>query len=57
MGGTTEKAEAKLRGLVPDEIEYARLVEELHRKRPEGKPPRDHKAKAIKELERLKKQV
>ncbi|MGI9862881.1 hypothetical protein SDD30_15995 [Moorella naiadis] len=54
LGSTPEKAAAKLRRLVPDEAEYSRLVAELYRKRPAGKPPQDEVGKAARELARLK---
>lgn len=54
LGSSLEKAEAKLRAMVNDDAEYAKLVEELHRKRPEGKPPnKDIRKKAVKALEKF----
>ncbi|HHW42536.1 MAG TPA: hypothetical protein GXX25_01765 [Desulfotomaculum sp.] len=53
LGSTPERAAEKLRRLVQDEGEYSRLVDDLYRKRPAGKPPGSEEEKAALSLRRL----
>lgn len=53
LGSTPQRAEAKLKTLVQDKEELARLTKELYRKHPPGRPPQDERSKAIKTLDRL----